>query len=98
MALTEEFTCYETPYDTMVKIKHAIKLALFRVPAPEVDLAQDKLEPLVHILDIRDGQCRWPITHTHWCGRETDGGVYCKEHHERAKGKSYVDTTRSKDI
>lgn len=84
MSAVEGFETYETPYDTMSKIKHAIKIAATMVRQPMAELKPDILQPLVALEDIEDHQCRWPITETHWCGRGTDGSVYCGDHHARA--------------
>ena len=74
---------FETVYVggwTSPPVTHKIETRIVRT-----ELNPDDLVPLVHIEDIRDSQCRWPTQGHMWCGRQTDGSVYCEEHHKRAK-------------
>ena len=97
MSLTG-WECYETPEETMTKIKHAIKLASTRVKDPMKELRMDELKPLVFIEDIRDDQCRWPLEQFNWCGRTTDGSVYCEVHHARAIQTPLPARSKSKHV
>ena len=96
MALTDDFACYETPSETMAKIKHAIKLATTRVCNPMSQLAQDDLFATTDIANVMDGQCRWPKgDNGEMCGRACGEKVYCEVHHARAVQKPFA--ARSND-
>jgi GcrA cell cycle regulator len=60
-------------------------VALALVPSPVQAVAPQVLG--VHLLDLRENMCRWPIgdpqdEHFHFCGCKKTAGSYC-EHHAR---------------
>ena len=49
-----------------------------------------KTRRLVPLLRLKQCECKWPsrfdetvVGHYPFCGRKTDGNVYCVKHHER---------------
>ena len=69
-----------------------------RAPTPiETFFPAMKEEPQggVSFLDVRDGQCRWPVggrslDEFRFCGEKSEVGSYCREHHNRSRGRGTI--------
>ena len=71
----------------MTEIEEIDQSAAREEPEPEV------AAPGVSLLELHQGQCKFPISGTmdtvyRFCGAATDGHIYCQHHRELAYARS----------